>query len=45
LARAVPFFFVSTLWALGALGGVTLILAARGLWTTRGMMCRYLVEY
>jgi hypothetical protein len=27
------FFFVWTLWALGGLGGVTFILAARGLWT------------
>jgi hypothetical protein len=26
------FFFVWTLWALGGLGGFTLILAARGLW-------------
>ena len=26
------FFFVWTLWALGGLGGVTFILAARGLW-------------
>jgi hypothetical protein len=26
------FFFVWTLWALGGLGGLTLILAARGLW-------------
>jgi hypothetical protein len=29
------FFFVWTLWALGGLGGVTLILAARGLWRLR----------
>ncbi len=29
------FFFVWTLWALGALGGVTLILSARGLWSLR----------
>ena len=27
------FFFVWTLWALGALGGFTFILAARGLWS------------
>ncbi len=27
------FFFVWTLWALGGLGGLTLILAARGLWS------------
>ena len=27
------FFFVWTLWALGGLGGVTFILAARGLWS------------
>jgi hypothetical protein len=27
------FFFVWTLWALGGLGGCTLILAARGLWS------------
>src|ERR1044072_1324143 len=30
-ASAGGFFFVWTLWALGALGGVTMILAARGL--------------
>src|ERR1700677_4882465 len=29
------FFFVWTLWALGGLGGFTLILAARGLWDMR----------
>jgi hypothetical protein len=29
------FFFVWTLWALGGLGGVTMILAARGLWSLR----------
>ena len=29
------FFFVWTLWALGALGGFTFILAARGLWNLR----------
>jgi hypothetical protein len=29
------FFFVWTLWALGGLGGFTLILAARGLWDLR----------
>jgi len=29
------FFFVWTLWALGTLGGVTFILAARGLWSLR----------
>ena len=29
------FFFVWTLWALGALGGVTMILSARGLWSLR----------
>ena len=29
------FFFVWTLWALGALGGVTMILAVRGLWSLR----------
>jgi hypothetical protein len=27
------FFFVWTLWALGALGGFTFILSARGLWS------------
>src|SRR5262250_1711072 len=27
------FFFVWTLWALGGLGGLTLVLAARGLWS------------
>ena len=34
-ASAGGFFFVWTLWALGALGGVTMILAARGLWSLR----------
>ena len=29
------FFFVWTLWALGGLGGVTIVLAARGLWSLR----------
>ena len=29
------FFFVWTLWALGALGGVTLILSVRGVWNLR----------
>ena len=29
------FFFVWTLWALGGLGGVTIMLAARGLWNLR----------
>ena len=29
------FFFVWTLWALDGLGGVTIILAARGLWSLR----------
>ena len=29
------FFFVWTLWALGALGGFSIILAARGLWSLR----------
>src|SRR3954464_15799402 len=29
------FFFVWTLWALGGLGGLTIILAARGLWNLR----------
>ena len=29
------FFFVWTLWALGGLGGLTFVLAARTLWTTR----------
>ena len=29
------FFFVWTLWALGALGGVTFILSVRGLWSLR----------
>jgi hypothetical protein len=29
------FFFVWTLWALGGLGGLTLILSARGLWGLR----------
>ena len=29
------FFFVWTLWALGALGGCTMILSVRGLWSLR----------
>ncbi len=29
------FFFVWTLWALGGLGGVTLVLATRALWSSR----------
>ncbi|MGH9142693.1 MAG: hypothetical protein ACRD3J_09500, partial [Thermoanaerobaculia bacterium] len=29
------FFFVWTLWALGALGGLTFVLSARGLWSLR----------
>ena len=29
------FFYVWTLWALGALGGVTMILSVRGLWSLR----------
>jgi hypothetical protein len=29
------FFFVWTLWALGAVGGVTIMLSARGLWSLR----------
>jgi hypothetical protein len=29
------FFFVWTLWALGALGGVTMILSLQGLWSLR----------
>jgi len=29
------FFFVWTLWALGGLGGVTVILSARGMWSLR----------
>ena len=29
------FFFVWTLWVLGAIGGVTMILAAQGLWSLR----------
>jgi hypothetical protein len=29
------FFFVWTLWALGGLGGVTVILSARGVWARR----------
>ena len=29
------FFFVWTLWALGGLGGVNIILSARGLWSLR----------
>lgn len=34
-ASAGGFFFVWTLWALGALGGVTMILSVRGLWRLR----------
>ena len=34
-ASAGGFFFVWTLWALGALGGVTMILAVCGLWSLR----------
>ena len=34
-ASAGGFFFVWTLWALGGLGGVTVMLAARGLWNLR----------
>src|SRR3984885_1181919 len=29
------FFFVWTLWALGGVGGITLVLSARGLWDLR----------
>ena len=29
------FFFVWTLWALGGLGGLTMVLSARGLWRLR----------
>ena len=29
------FFFVWTLWALGGLGGVTILLSVRGLWSLR----------
>ena len=29
------YYFVWTLWALGALGGVTMILSVRGLWSLR----------
>ena len=29
------FFFVWTLWALGGLGGVTVVLSAQGLWSLR----------
>ncbi|MEZ5320364.1 MAG: hypothetical protein R2752_23380 [Vicinamibacterales bacterium] len=29
------FFFVWTLWALGGLGGVTMLLSVRGLWSLR----------
>ena len=34
------FFFVWTLWALGAVGGVTVILSARGLWRLRRRQAR-----
>jgi hypothetical protein len=29
------FFFVWTLWVLGGIGGLTFVLAARGLWSLR----------
>ena len=32
IAKSTGGFFVSTLWALGGLGGFTFILSARGLW-------------
>jgi hypothetical protein len=36
LARSAGgFFFVWTLWALGGLGGLTLVLSAQGLWNLR----------
>jgi hypothetical protein len=35
------FFFVWILWALGGLGGFTLILSARGLWELRRMPDRF----
>jgi hypothetical protein len=34
-ASAGGFFFVWTLWALGGLGGLTVVLSARGLWRLR----------
>jgi hypothetical protein len=34
------FFFVWTLWALGGLGGFTLMLSARGLWNLRPSQSR-----
>jgi hypothetical protein len=34
------FFFVWTLWALGATGGVTIILSVRGLWSLRRVQPR-----
>ena len=34
-ASAGGFFFVWTLWALGALGGVTVLLSVQGLWRLR----------
>ena len=34
------FFFVWTLWALGGLGGVTVILSLRGLWNLRRSQTR-----
>jgi len=34
-ASAGGFFFVWTLWALGGLGGVTMLLSLRGLWRLR----------
>src|SRR5574341_659418 len=38
------FFFVWTLWALGALGGVTMILSVRGLWSLRRGSTRQLSD-
>jgi|SRR5581483_472633 len=42
------FFFVWTLWALGGLGGLTVVLSARGLWTLRragsGIVAAHLSE-
>ena len=34
------FFFVWTLWALGGLGGLTIVLSARGLWRLRRSQSR-----
>jgi len=39
------FFFVWTLWALGGLGGLTVTLAARGLWRLRRRVAGHPAEH